>query len=223
MLKKATDGAKYRYYHYLQGADLPIKTQDEIHNYFDNQNLEFITFYQNYDALALYKIRYYHLLTNLPSFRTNYFIKGVNHSLCRIQKLFKIDRTHGIQSFHGSALFSITDKLARYLVENQENITKRYRFTLAADEVFLQNIVMSSQFKNHITNFENLNLNNARLIDRERTHARNSPHVWVSDEFEYIINQPRGICFARKFDYSTDRDIIIKIFNHISQKEVEEN
>lgn len=44
LLKKAIQ-KEYMYYHLISGVDMPLKTQDEIHDFFkDNNGLEFIHF-----------------------------------------------------------------------------------------------------------------------------------------------------------------------------------
>ena len=45
LLKEATKHGRYAYYHLISGQDLPIKTQDYIHDFFDrNQGKEFVRF-----------------------------------------------------------------------------------------------------------------------------------------------------------------------------------
>ena len=44
MLKMAVKNS-YQYYHLLSGVDLPLKTQDEFHDFFDNQNSEFLEYH----------------------------------------------------------------------------------------------------------------------------------------------------------------------------------
>lgn len=45
LLLKSSVPKHYKYYHILSGVDLPIKTQDEIHDYFDmNYGKNFIGF-----------------------------------------------------------------------------------------------------------------------------------------------------------------------------------
>lgn len=129
---------EFSYYHFLQGVDLPIKSQDEIHNFFEaNSGIEFIDFNPKMYDFAMYKKGYFHFFVDNKYFRTNMFVKIINHSLVRLQKLIGISRKMSMQLYHGSALFSITDNFARYILENKLKIIQEYKFTLACDEVFI--------------------------------------------------------------------------------------
>lgn len=54
-------GIEYDYLHFFQGADLPIKTQDEIHKYFeDNNGYEFVSVEKDRSLMAQNKAWYRH-------------------------------------------------------------------------------------------------------------------------------------------------------------------
>lgn len=72
-------------------------------------------------------------------------------------------------------------------------------------------MAMKSEYKDFIEGIEGQTSCNARLIDRTRPDGKNSPHVWRSDELDFILNQPTNICFARKFDERIDIDIVKQI------------
>lgn len=44
LLKYAVKNEKYGYYHLLSGHDLPIKSQDVIHKWFDEGGLNYVSF-----------------------------------------------------------------------------------------------------------------------------------------------------------------------------------
>ena len=60
-LLKAAVKNNYEYYHLLSGQDLPLKTQDEIHSFFDsNKGKEFVHFgTEEYQKTQIYRIKYY--------------------------------------------------------------------------------------------------------------------------------------------------------------------
>ena len=55
-----------------------------------------------------------------------------------------------IELYQGSALFSITGEFAKYLLSKKDEIYHRFRYSLAADECFIQTIAMKSPFKDKI-------------------------------------------------------------------------
>lgn len=144
----------------------------------------------------------------------------LNFGLVYIQKILHIEKSIGIEVYQGSALFSITGECSKYLEARSKDIRKKFGLSLAADEVFLQSILMDSPFSHQIADIDKNTSSNARLIDRTRPDGKNSPHIWRADEFEYIINQPQNICFARKFDEKVDFDIVKKIYEHIKGESI---
>ena len=66
LLKEASKNS-YKYYHFLSGVDLPLKNQDYIHNFFDENNgKEFIHFCSqqfNLDGKDRYSV--YHFLQDI--------------------------------------------------------------------------------------------------------------------------------------------------------------
>ena len=124
-----------------------------------------------------------------------------------IQKIFHIRKNKDIDLYQGSALFSITADCAEYVQAAEAEIRKRFRFSLAADEVFIQTILMNSRYKEKIKNISETVSSNARLIDRTRPDGKNSPHVWRNNELDYILSRSGAFCFARKFDENIDLEI----------------
>ncbi|MFR5371863.1 MAG: hypothetical protein ACLTGK_08775, partial [Eubacterium sp.] len=102
----------------------------------------------------------------------------------------------------------------KYLVENEEYITKTFSHSYCGDEVFLQTMLFNSPFaKNlYMPHCGNNQLACARLIDWNR----GNPYVFTSSDFDEIISS--DAMFARKFDLNTDRDIVDKIFNYVMEK-----
>ena len=46
LLKCAIQNGPYKYYHLLSGHDLPIKSQEEIHRYFEMNEKNYVAFYR---------------------------------------------------------------------------------------------------------------------------------------------------------------------------------
>jgi hypothetical protein len=206
----------YSYYHFMQGADLPIKSQDHIHDYFkDNCGKEFIDFAPRNYEFAKYKKFYYHLLVDNRFFRTNFAVKLANHTIARLQKMLGLKRVMEGNIYHGSALFSITDDFARYVLRNKGFIKHEYKYTLACDEVFMQTLIMHSKYKEKISAFEQPYLGNARYYDQSNSDRKNSPRILTMNDYEFLIALEKEICFARKFCEFKDLAIANKLHFHL--------
>lgn len=201
----------YDYYHFIQGADFPIKTKTEIFDFYEkNQGYEFVEFQPVNYEFAKYKCDYYHFFVEFRHYRTNKILRFLNHGVVALEKLLRVNR-HDRTLYHGSALFSITHPCAEWLLSNEQNILKRYRYTLAADEVFLQTEIMNSEFRNRVFMFEQEN-GNGRYIDWERREG-NSPYTFRGEDFELLISQGNAV-FARKFDEKY-MGIVIQLYQYL--------
>lgn len=206
----------FSYYHYLQGADLPVKTQDDIHRFFNQRpDAEYIDFNPVNYEFSKYKRNYYHWLVDNRFYRTNRLFRILNHSLARLQKMLGINRRSIGTLYHGSALFSITDRLARYIVDQKKKLLHDYRHTLACDEVFIQTLVMKSEFSSNIHQFERSCYGNTRLIDWSRSKQRNSPYTFTLADYDELIALDSEICYARKFDENKDIEIVRRLYHTI--------
>ncbi|MGN1328897.1 MAG: beta-1,6-N-acetylglucosaminyltransferase [Eubacterium sp.] len=211
LLKNAVNGENsnnpYTYYHLISGSDLPIKSNDEIHSFFDENNgKEFVHYSSNeVSESSVLRIKYYHLFRK----KRNLFTKILAQIALRVQILFGVDRLKNtdIKVQKGCNWFSITGDFARYIVENQERYEKVFSYSYCCDEVFVQTMAESSKFKNNLF-MPNCNDNHfacVRLIDWNR----GNPYVWRKEDFDIIKSS--SCMFARKFDLDVDSEIVDEI------------
>lgn len=150
LLKIATR-KKYLYYHLLSGDSLTLKNQDQIHQFFnEHTGQEFIQFQAKEPTeLTLKRIRYFYPAT---PFNKTKLVRGVKAVGIKLQNLVGIDRLANIDFIpqKGGTWFSITDRLARYLIEKEPWFARRFRHTYAPDEFFVQTIVENSEFKSAV-------------------------------------------------------------------------
>ena len=213
LLKNALQRGNYRYFHLLSGVDLPLKSQDEIHQFFiENDGKEFISIH-NAEFKDYFRVKYY-FIERIMSCRdksiSTYFLKKIHGLFLRIQKLFLIQRNKNYNFYKGSNWFSITNDLAKYIIENEKEIEKRYKYTFCADEIFLQSIVMNSKFRDNIYKYLKEEKTEAamRYIDWER----GTPYTFKKEDCNLLVNS--GMLFARKFSENTDKEIIEMIYNN---------
>lgn len=194
----------YTYYHLLSGVDLPIKSNDEIHRFFEENNgREFIHYTNNeVSESSVLRIKYYHLFRK----KRNLFYKILAQIALKIQQLIGVNRLKNmdIKVQKGSQWFSITGGFAKYVVKNQDKYTKIFSYSYCCDEIFIQTIAENSDFKNNLfmPNCNNDHFACARLIDWDR----GNPYVFRKEDYQMIKASP--CMFARKFDMNIDADIV---------------
>lgn len=212
----------FKYYHLFQGSDLPIKGNNEIHAYFEeNYPTEYIDFNPKRYELAKYKHDYYHLFVENKYFRTNKFVKFLNHSIAKTQQLLHIKRKNNRQLFHGSAAISITDRFCDYILNDVDRITNEYRYTLACDEVLYQTEIMNSDFKDMVKYYGEQSKGepskgNARLVIGFNEENKKAPKELSKNDYDQLINLDRGIVFARKFVENKDFEIVEMIYDYVA-------
>lgn len=207
LLELAVNTGHYSFYHLISGADLPIKPQQTIHEFFDaNQGKEFLRFNHpdfRYDD----RVRYYHFLQGCLG-RKGTILKLLEKNL---QKCLGIRRNRNTAFQKGTNWFSVTDSFARYIVSRSEWIRSVFRYTDCADEIFVHTLLLESPFVNNLyhPDFDNDCISIMRFIDWER----GCPYVFRNDDYQEILDSP--YMFARKFDASVDKAIIDRIAAYV--------
>lgn len=205
---------QYDYYHLLSGVDLPLKSQDYIHQFFDKNNgKEFINFDECVRNIVIEKrVKYYYFFVG--GYRSQnlfyrYFTKIFNRISRTVQNILGISKIdEGYVYRKGSQWFSITHSLAKYVLDQRENIKRNYRYSFCCDEVFLQTIVYNSPFFAMVKRIDEKYNNALRYIDWEH----GNPYVFKSSDFNNLIKSKA--LFARKFNVE-NIDVVKKITQHI--------
>jgi len=200
LLKKAFSvSPDYNRFHLLSGLDLPIKSQDYIHSFFENNNQEYIDYDMN-DQYFDDRCKYYYTFQDIVGRdNRNALIKQlrrIQNLLVKLQTKFKIIRHTNMTLYKGANWFSITNGMAKYILDNEKNIKKIFGMTLCCDELFLQTFAKISPFSN------NINQINLRLIDWNR----GKPYTFKAEDYNELLNS--DCLFARKFDETIDSKII---------------
>lgn len=212
LFREATKG-EYEYYHMISGVDLPLRSAQEIYEFFHgNSGKEFIHFssaeYCN-SSKTLDRIRYYHLLQeyvgnkkSLLSFAEKAFV-GIQR-LLRVNRLSRDNNTIKC----GTNWVSITHSLAKYILDNEKQIEKLFGCSFCADELFVQTLVWNSPYRNQLyhSGEDGAYAGCARYVDWNR----GGPYTFCSSDFEELTTC-QGYMFARKFDYSKDPALCQKL------------
>ena len=200
-LLKAASGKHYAYYHLLSGSDFPLKTQDEIHAFFEQHaGKEFLQF----DAREVprhvqERISLYHFFreSSCP------LAEPADRILTIIQRLLHVNRLRhtDLQLQKGANWFSITDAFAQYILCREDWIQNHFRHSVCADELLLQTLAVNSGFMEQVYDpfGDGNSLGNLRYVDWERG-TENSPYVFQEEDREMLKKLPH--LFARKFDHN---------------------
>jgi len=218
LLRTAAAG-RYHYYHLLSGADLPLVSQDSLHERLENSNLEYVDFQSDTEAFTLWKVAYYHTLVETPPYRRCWAYRMLDHAAVQLQAAIGVDRTRRAktQFFHGSAFFSITHPLAEYVLDRARWVVARFRHTVTCDEVFMQTLSMRSPYRSNIAGLNGVKLGNLRYIDWETRRAhKNSPYVYRLEDYPRLRAASHVCLFARKFDRAVSPEIVDAVAHRLA-------
>lgn len=207
------------YYHLLSGADLPVRSQEEIHAFFEqNAGKEFVHFATDESRERNHEIgrraRLYHLFMHFSRrYRfqpLNKLFRWIDRACIAAQLCLGVNRLRrfpGLEVRYGSSWFSITDALAAYVLENRATIYEVFRYANSADELFLQTLVHNSPFRERLYHpqYDGSIDSNQRLVDWKRG-KNGSPYTFRLEDFEMIQNS--GCLFARKFSMAVDPELV---------------
>ena len=205
----------FDYLHLISGADLPIKTNDEIDRFISARpEMLYVNFAPHNYEFANYKVQVYHPFVDRRSFRSNKAVKALNHSLARGQLALGFRRQKVGNIYHGSEWWSLPREFVLELASMADWIRSRYRMTLASDEVFVQTLLMERGLRDRVYRFEEPDHGNLRLIDWRR-RVGNSPHTWRMDDMDALLGADEDYLFARKFDEEVDIEVIEAVIHNV--------
>ena len=216
----------YDYYHLISGADLPLKDNRELDQFFEkNKGKQFIQFIDvevKDNPKIARRMKYYHFLQN---YRRGFSHKWMNRIfifceriLLVIQMMFRINRIKNLdwKIKYGSQWISITDELVVVLLREKNRIKKIFSYTNCPDEHFVQTIAYNCGFRNQIYHPpKNKQEANVRFIDWSRGKD-GSPYTFTSHDAEMLLNNENF--FARKFSEAVDRGIIETICLNVEKR-----
>lgn len=210
LFERAYRNGGYSYYHLLSGVDLPLKSQDEIHEFFNrHQGTEFVGFCQgeSHERDVRRKVGRYHFFTKWKRDKVvlrRHFFSFLRNAALNLQKPLGYPRPFEREFRKGWNWVSITHPFCGFLLEHKQEMSARLRHTLCADEIFLQTLLWNSRFRKNLYCADNPEKGSLRKIDWKR----GSPHVWTESDWDELVLSEA--MFARKFS-SSDGTLIYRI------------
>lgn len=204
--KVISTGIKYSRIHLISGADLPIKSQDYIHDFFSIRSEEFIDFKTN--PMFIKRIKYYHFFVRC---RRKYILADLFR---RIFLLFQIPFVNRLKHSklkyaYGANWCSLTYQAVKEIINQYPKFRYMFRYTTSSDELYKQMILQAGNFsfaKEGCMRYVVFN------------HKAPSPKILTMADFDAISSS--GCIFARKFNLKVDKNIINKVISFKEGKKV---
>ena len=187
LLKEAINNGPYIYYHLLTGVSYPIKSNEYIYKFFnDNFGYEFVGFDNSSDYSERVKFVYLFNELGKPDHVWKKVLTSIRKIWLFLQKKMNIDnfKKYKLVCKKGFVYWSITDEFAKYVVSKEKLIYSIMKNSLCGDEIFIQTLLYNSEFKDKIYNINNEFLGALRICP------------WGSSE----IGERKNFCFEEN-DY----------------------
>lgn len=198
LFEEAVKTGPYAYYHLLSGVDMPLRSQEEIHAFFQaHQGKEFIGFSQGDIRKQVdRKVHRYHLYPK--HFREEgggmpFLRKAIRSAALEFQGLMGIRRNQALDFKKGTQWVSITQDFVQYVLQQKEQVLNTYARTFCSDEIYLQTLCWHSKFKDRIFDAHDEERGSQRKIGWMQGELR----PWGEEDFEALMQSE--VLFARKF------------------------
>lgn len=236
LFQTAYNHGGYSRYHLVSGADLPVRSQDFIHEFFDaHQDEEFISFTNN-ELLdrVIYKWLFTRHLRGLCSSRTwmgrkiNRLQQMLTLSFLNLQKNLGL-KNHAFDCYKkGSNWVSLTDRSVGVLLQSKKKALRAFRFANCPDEHYKQTILFDYNKTHSKTNGNTIRFYqypkreeilhthpNECLLDSARyiPWSKGRLNLTIKD-YDEIVNSDAMFC--RKV---VDEELAKKIFERFGPKE----
>ena len=195
----------HAYYHLLSGVDLPIKSQDHIHAFFEEHaGREFIGYtLTEMTPETVRRMQRWHLFPRHFSRERN--IYSAFRSAClRAQELLGIKRNRDVVFTKGSQWVSLTEAMVQYILGQEDKVRKTFTHTFVPDECVMQTLCWNSPFRDRLYSTASDGEGCMRLIGWRGCDLVD----WSAADYGTLAASPA--LFARKFN-SSDPAFIQKI------------
>lgn len=191
----------YDRYIFISGQDLPLKTNKEIKEFFENHaDKEYISYENIYENKLLYE----EMKFRISGYNFGKLYRKILSRKIReiISNLPFLKREMPKNLYFGSSWWNLTNDAVKYIlgfIKNNPKYLNIFKHTWGCDEVFFQSILMGSDFKLKCVN------DCLRYI----IWGIGVPITFEKKDYGILKEAKKtDFLFARKFDEKIDNDII---------------
>lgn len=197
----------YKYYHLLSGADLPIKTQDYIHQFFKDKPLVPYLSYWAHEGDVYYKVSRYAFFMEYERMSPRYnklacLVAFVRRHVADALFFFFGERPNSKLFLKGANWTSLPHECVFLLLNRESEMKHRLAYTRSGEEIFAQTILKQDYFIPR--GLDTADARDLRYVNWKS--CTSSPDVFTIEDWGRI--QQSSDLFARKFATNVDEEII---------------
>lgn len=196
----------HRIYHLLSGADMPLKSQDYIHDFIAaHPDTDFVGLWLDPAARhdARYKVARYHFgmkwEKSLRQPQLSIALAKLRHLLAELLLQLRGPRPFIGEPVKGSQWMSLSQKTLDFILSQQKQLLKRYRHMRCPDELFIASLLYNSP--EHRARIYDAAHRTGDLRYMLWSEESSSPRTLGIEQLEDLLASP--MLFARKFSSDT--------------------
>ncbi len=216
---------EYSYFHLISGVDFPLKTQDEIHDFLEQNEKDYIAYHteMTYGDNFLYKVKYYFPLIywvgkgcDAPKTYKDKIIRKLGewqYRLLQWQEKKGIDRTKKYKDmifYKGCNWFTLTQETVKFLIKSEKRIYRMFSMTNAPDEIFLPTLIVNSPYAKNVVN------SSFRHID----WVRGGPYEFQETDKDEL--EETKDFFVRKVSYERHPELVNWLEDRLEEKQYDD-
>ena len=232
LFKAASKRESYYFYHLISGVDLPLLSQQRIHNFFDDyKDYSFLTFMNIEDnGEDINRFKYYHLFESftyrtLPGAVGKLAFKIYRNLEIWIQKLFRVNRytIFNVNPAKASQWVSLPNNIVEILIDKESDTEKMFRKSFLSDEIFIP-MILNKELRNFKVYDASMNHGYKKEFQGNLRYINwwdGKPYTWTDSEKdlkELRLAAQNGYLFSRKFDienYPKIKELIVELTKEI--------
>jgi len=201
-------GMYYERYHLISGTHLPLKRQDDIHNFFEKKaGQEVLSFlYTNTYEINM-KLARYHFFLNYFQYGKTWQRRLANfcwHVLLKLQYLLRIQGATPKVSIKANNWVSLSGRAVQHILKHKQTVLKEFRWSLCGDEFFVPYLLTGKDVIFEVKDDGNLLFNDFQ---------GSNPRVLTEQDEAFLLHS--DYLFARKFSKSA-MPIVDRIVKHLN-------
>ena len=220
LMKAARKNGPYDYYHLMQGSSYPLKTQDELHQFYDeHQGMQFISIDDKYNKKIERRVKQVWLYNE--SYSSNLLIdrfkRNIDIAFRAIQFLVGYDhfKKYNLQFAKGFALWSITQDFLDYVLENEKLVKNIFKHSFCGDELFIQILAYNSKYRDKLF-YDNNGVITSMWASTWVIGDRRPDCNFKYKDLNYLLNTYDN--FARKFEDDDGIKLIEEIKKELDKR-----
>ncbi len=228
LFKTAYQYGDYCFYHLLSGIDLPLQSQETIHNFFE-QHLDkvFLTMMTlEGDKENIDRLKYYHIFKKFtprtfPGIFGKVLFKVYRKTEVFLQKVVGVDRLNreNLIPIKAANWGSFPHDIVKLIISSEGEIEQTFKYSFLADEVFIPFLLQKKGLLGQLY-YDSLSYDRKEDFQGNLRYINwwdGNPYTWTmndEDKKALLDAREKGYLFSRKFNIESDdtiRDFILDL------------